>query len=214
MDISVIRSVITCLLTVFLLTSVAAQEAKVLSEVSVVYELSVTNSGDNANNALSGAVKNLFVKGTRVRSELVTPSFKQVLIADNRSDTTVILREIGNTKYLSFIDGKKREERNKKFQGMTFIPTDEKKTILGYECKKVLAKLKDGSQYSVFYAPSIIPSNITYEYQFQDLPGFALEYEALSEDGKSLVKYSATKISLTPVPIALFDIPKSGYRVL
>jgi GLPGLI family protein len=86
--------------------------------------------------------------------------------------------------------------------------------ILGYECKKAVAKLKDGSLYNVYYAPSIMPSNSEFEYQFKDLPGFPLEYEAQSEDGKTRVKYAAVKITLTPVPVAKFDIPKAGYRVL
>jgi hypothetical protein len=55
---------------------------------------------------------------------------------------------------------------------------------------------------------------LQYEYQFKDLPGFVLEYEALTEDGKSKINYSATKITLVPVPVAKFDLPKTGYRVL
>jgi hypothetical protein len=78
----------------------------------------------------------------------------------------------------------------------------------------VIAKLTDGSSFNVFYTPSIIPTNLQYEYQFKDLPGFVLEYEALTEDGKSKINYSATKITLVPVPVAKFDLPKTGYRVL
>ncbi|WP_207492651.1 hypothetical protein [Aridibaculum aurantiacum] len=193
-----------------------AQSPKVISEVSVVYELSIEDANADANTvkAMNGAVKNLFIKGSKVRTDLVTPSFKQVFLHDSKSDTTVVLRELGNTKYLTYIDARKRTEQNRKYEGITFINTEETKTILGYECKKIVARLKDGSQYNVFYAPSIIPSNRSFEYQFQDLPGFALEYEAQSEDGKTRVKYTATRITLTPVPVALFDIPRSGYRIL
>ncbi|MEJ7683983.1 MAG: hypothetical protein WKG06_40250 [Segetibacter sp.] len=77
-----------------------------------------------------------------------------------------------------------------------------------------MAKLTNGSAYNVFYTPSIIPSNKEYEYQFKDLPGLVLEYEEESEDGKTKIKYSATKITLFPVPDAKFDLPKSGYRIL
>jgi GLPGLI family protein len=125
-----------------------------------------------------------------------------------------VLRELGNTKYISFLDSDKRNEKNKKFEGVTFVKTDETKTILGYDCKKVIAKLKDGSTYNVYYAPAIIPSNRDFEYQFKDLPGFVLEYESEAESGKSRIKYSASKITLTPVASAKFDVPKSGYRIL
>jgi hypothetical protein len=77
-----------------------------------------------------------------------------------------------------------------------------------------MAKLKDGSTYNVYYAPSIISSNREFEYQFKDLPGFVLEYESDADNGKSRVRYSASKITITPVASAKFDIPKSGYRVL
>ncbi len=66
----------------------------------------------------------------------------------------------------------------------------------------------------MFYTPSIIPSNKDYEYQFKDLPGFVLEYEAESENGKWKAKYIAAKITFTPVASSVFDVPKSGYRVL
>ncbi len=81
-------------------------------------------------------------------------------------------------------------------------------------CKKVVAKLTNGSAYNVFYTPSITTSNKQYEYQFKDLPGLVLEYEEESEDGKTKIKYSATKMTLVPVPAAKFDLPKSGYRIL
>jgi hypothetical protein len=77
-----------------------------------------------------------------------------------------------------------------------------------------VAKLKDGSNFNVYYAPSIIPSNKEYEYQFKDLPGFVLEYETQTEDGKTKISYVASKIILTPVPESKFEVPKSGYRIL
>ena len=210
------KHLFTFLILAFFSNNLFAQEPKVLSEVSVVYDVSVDNANtdDNIAKAMAGAVKMLYIKGSKVRTDLITPAFKQIFIYDSKTDSTVVLRELGNTKYLSYIDARKRADRNKKYIGMSFMNTNETKTILGYECKKVIAKLSDGSQYNIFYAISIIPSNKEFEFQFKDLPGFALEYEALSEDGKTKVKYSASKITLTPVAVALFDIPKSGYRVL
>jgi GLPGLI family protein len=136
------------------------------------------------------------------------------MLNDSKSDTTVVLRELGAAKYLSYLTEEKRQNQNKKYEGITFSPSGETKTILGYDCSKLIAKLKDGSTFSVYYAPSITPSNKEYEYQFKDVPGFVLEYETQTEDGKTTIKYAASKITLTPVPASKFDIPKSGYRVL
>jgi GLPGLI family protein len=136
------------------------------------------------------------------------------MIYDSKNDSTIILRELGNTKYISYLDGNKRKEKNKKYEGIKFTKTNEKKTILGYDCSKVIATLADGSAYDVYYTSAIVPSTTEYEYQFRDLPGFVLEYEAEFEQGKTKVTFTASKISLVPVPVAKFDVPKSGYRVL
>jgi GLPGLI family protein len=203
-------------LSLLFVSLLRAQEPKVLSECTLVYDLSVEDVSTKAGSdkPLAGASKVVYIKGSKARTDLITSAFQQIIIYDSKTDTTVVLRELGNTKYLSYLDAKRRADQNKKFEGLVFSNTSETKTILGYECKKVEAKLKDGSIYNIYYAPSIIPSNKGYEYQFRDLPGFALEYEAQSEDGKNKVRYSASKITLTPVAEAKFDIPKAGYRVL
>lgn len=193
-----------------------AQTAKLISECTVVYNLSVedTKGSPELTQAMNGATKTLYIKGSKSRSDLVSSSYTLTSFSDTKTDTTVILRVLGNTRYMTFLTEQKRLEKNKKYEGIIFTPTSETKTILGYECKKVVAKLKDGSTYNVYFAPTIIPSNREYEYQFKDLPGFALEYETELEDGKIKFKYSAVKIILSPVQAAKFDLPKSGYRIL
>ena len=87
------------------------------------------------------------------------------------------------------------------------------KTILGYECRKAVLQLKDGSAYSLYYTTTIIPSVREFEYQFKDIPGFVLEFESQETDSK-VIKYTATKINLNPVLASKFDIPVTGYRLL
>ncbi|WP_018616998.1 hypothetical protein [Segetibacter koreensis] len=196
--------------------SVFAQGTKTISDCTVYFNVSIedANADPQVIKSMAGATKVLYIKGSKSRSDLITPGFKQTTLTDAKSDTTVILRELGNTNYISYLNNSKRKAQNKKYEGIQFANTNEKKTILGYECKKVIAKLTDGSTFNVYYTSSISPSNKDFEYQFKDLPGFVLEYESESVEGKTKVKYSATKISVEPVPIAMFDLPKSGYRVL
>jgi GLPGLI family protein len=192
------------------------QPAKILSECTVVYELSVqdTKGDTELKKSMDGATKTLYIKGTKVRSDLNSSSYTQTTFSDSKTDSTVVLRELGKAKYMSYLSKQKRDEQNKKFEGIVFTKTGETKAILAYECTKVVAKLKDGSTFNVYYAASIVPSNTEFEYQFRDIPGFVLEYETESEDGKTKIKYTATKISITPVPASKFDLPKSGYRIL
>lgn len=194
--------------------SVNAQDAKLITDCTVTYDVIIDNPNVPAAKSLAGTTSVLYIKGSKSRSDLEAANFKQSTIYDSKSDSTVILRESGNSKFISYLNGSKRKEKNKKYEGIQFSNTSEKKTILGYDCRKVIATLVDGTTYNIFYTPSIIPSNNDYEYQFKDLPGFVLEYEAFTEDGKSKIKYAASKISLVPVPMAKFDVPKSGYRVL
>ena len=196
--------------------AVNAQNAKIISDFTVVYDVVIDDAKADPQmmKAMSGATKTLYIKGSKSRSELVSSNFQQVTIFDSKTDSTIVLRELGSAKYISYLNGDKRNDINKRFEGVSFVNTDETKTILGYDCKKVLAKLKDGTTYNVYYTPSIIPSNRAYEFQFKDLPGFVLEYEAEAEGSKLRVKYSASKITLSPVSSAKFDAPKAGYRIL
>jgi GLPGLI family protein len=192
------------------------QETKIISDCTVNFDVAVQDAKEEAaaSKAMSGTTKVVYIKGTRSRSDLETPNFKQTMIYDTKADSTIILRELGNTKYISYLDGNQRREKNKKYEGIKFTKTNEKKTILGYDCNKVIATLTDGSTYDVFYTTAIIPSTTEYEYQFKDLAGFVLEYQAEFAQGKTKVTFTASKISLVPVPVAKFDVPKTGYRVL
>jgi GLPGLI family protein len=104
------------------------------------------------------------------------------------------------------------KERNKRYEGVTFENTAETKVIEGYNCIKAIAKMKDGSAFTVYYSNELVPENLDYNYQFKNLNGLPLEYE-LSQ-GNLTIRYTVSKISLNPVPSSKFDIPKSGYREL
>lgn len=211
------KIIVTILSLAFLLSAETfAQETKIISDCTVNFDVAVQDAKANAAvlKTMFGTTKIVYIKGTRSRSDLETPNFRQTMIYDSKSDSTIILRELGNTRYISYLDGNKRKEKNKKYEGMKFTKTNEKKTILGYDCSKVIANLADGSAFNVYYTPAIVPSTTEYEYQFRDLPGFVLEYEAEFEHGKTKVTFTASKISLVPVPVAKFDVPKTGYRVL
>lgn len=104
------------------------------------------------------------------------------------------------------------DDKNNKYEGITFKPTGERKTIAGYPCEKADAVLRDGSTFTVYYSKELLPENSFYEPQFAELPGMAMEYE--SRQGDLTVRYSASKVSFDPVPMQRFEIPKAGYREL
>jgi hypothetical protein len=46
----------------------------------------------------------------------------------------------------------------------------------------------------------------------RSLPGLAMEYESVM--GKMVVTYTVSKISLNPVPLSKFELPKTGFRIM
>jgi GLPGLI family protein len=106
--------------------------------------------------------------------------------------------------------GENWAENNKRYEGITFTNTSETKTIAGYNCIKAVATLPDGTTFTVYYTPDIVPENKEYDYQFKNLNGLPLEYELVQ--GKLTIRYTVSRINMNPVPASKFDIPKTGYR--
>lgn len=202
-------------LLVFLALSISAQ-TRVVAEVTLVYSIEVGNELQTDKEALAQlkqSSKIVYIKGNNSRVDLISPAFSQSLIYSKGSGTAVILREMGANKFMTKLDAKQWNLYHEKFAGMMVKFTTDTKTIIGYECKKAILQLQDGSTFSVYYTTAIAPSVREFEYQFKDIPGFVLEYEAM--DGYTQkTSYKATKINLSPVPAARFDIPLSGYRLL
>ncbi len=191
-------------------------QVRVVADCTITYAISADESGTNKdiNESLQSSTKTVYIKGNESRTDLVSPSFTQSLIYNRAGGSAVILREFGNNKFLTRLDHAKWLAENKKYEGMTVtLSGSETKTILGYECKKGVIELKNGSSFVLYYATAIVPSVKEFEYQFKDVPGFVLEFESQEADGKK-IKYTATKINMSPVPASKFDIPTSGYRIL
>ncbi|HEY1020304.1 MAG TPA: hypothetical protein VGE25_14965 [Sediminibacterium sp.] len=194
-------------------TQVHAQ--RVIADCSVSYTISAEegSADKDVTESLKASTKNVYIKGNDSRTDLVSPTFTQSLIYNKSTGSAVILREFGNNRFMTKLDNARWKEENKKYDGMTVILSAETKTILGYECKKALMQLKDGTVFTLYYATAIIPSVKEFEYQFKDIPGFVLEFESQEAEGKK-IRYTASKINLSPVPASRFDIPVSGYRIL
>lgn len=188
-----------------------AQSPKIVADCTVSF--SITEEGKN-DPVFKNAVKTLYLKGKLIRTDLESPAFNQSVIYDDNTGTAVVLKEIGANKYITTLSEAAYKKQNERFEGMQLVFENESKTILGYECKKATAKLKDGSSFSVFYATAIIPSAPENPYQFKNIPGFVLEYESRENGKTGTITYTATKINLSPVPASRFEIPSKGYRVL
>ena len=193
--------------------SLFAQQ-RIIAECTISYSITASDTASiDTKQILKASSKTVYIKGNESRADLLSPSFNQSIIYDKITGEATILREFGSNKFITKLDNDKWKEENKKYEGLTIEQTDIHKKIAGYDCRKALLHLKDGSTYTLFYTPSIIPSVKEFEYQFKNLQGLVLEYEAVGVNGDK-VTYSATKVNLSPVPTTFFTLPTLGYRVL
>jgi GLPGLI family protein len=200
-------------LTALIISGPILAQQRVVADCTVTYGISTDESSD-VSESLKSSTKTVYIRGNDSRTDLISPSFTQSLIYNKTNGNAVILREFGNNKFMTKLDNSRWVSENKKYDGMTVSLGAETKTILGYECKKATLQMKDGSSLTLYYATGIMPSVKEFEYQFKDIPGFVLEYESQEGEGGKKIKYTATKINLSPVTASRFDIPTTGYRLL
>jgi GLPGLI family protein len=204
------------IITVFLLslTSIAAMAQKKVSELTLVYDASIS-TGENQPklaDAFDGATTTVYIKGNLSRSEMLSALASFTTIHDARTGGAVVLQEISGQKLLIKMTPENWKDKNKRYEGISFKTLEETKIIAGYKCSKAIATMKDGSSFTVYYTKEIMPENNDYNVQFKNLEGLPLEYEL--NQGKLKIKYTVSKINMNPVPASKFDIPKSGYREL
>ncbi|MDB5229354.1 MAG: hypothetical protein JWN76_159 [Chitinophagaceae bacterium] len=204
------RSLTSFIFFYFCLIVAHAQLPKILAETTIEYSISF-NKADSVTNR-PDATRIVYIKGKQARADFISRNFTQSIITDNTDTTAVILKQVGNEKYITRLNGDRWKQMNQRFQALTISPSSETKKILGYDCKKWVIHLKDGSSFTVFCATTLKPSTVDNPFQFKNLPGLVMEYDA--ENGAAAMKYVATQISFDPVPASKFELPKKGYKIL
>ena len=196
------------------LSAIKVKAQKIISEGTLIYNISIQTGSNEPKMAdmLDGATTVIYIKGSQSRSELVSGLGSEVTIYDSKKGAGVILKDYSAQKLMITLTKDDWDKKNSKYEGITFETTNETLNIAGYDCKKAIAKLRDGSAFVVYYTPEVEVADKDYDYQFKNLPGLALQYEWQS--GKMRFKYTLSKINFDVVPVSKFDIPKSGYRVM
>lgn len=199
----------------FLVIALSASAQKKFTEGTISYDVVITTGSDKPKNAdfLDGTTVVNFIKGDKSRTEMVSPLGALTTVYDGSKSSIVILKDIGEQKYMITLTPADWKDANKKYEGISFSYEDGEKTILDYRCKKAVAKLQDGTTYTVWYAPELVPENKNFQYETRSLPGLAMEYETVNLKGEKTT-YTVSKISFSPVPASKFDLPKAGYRVM
>lgn len=202
-------------LFVFLSITVSVMAQKKFTEGTISYDVIINTGSDKPKNSdfLDGTTVTNYIKADKSRTEMVSPLGTLTTIYDGSKNSIVILKDIGEQKYMITLTPSDWKDANRKYEGMSFGYEEGEKTILGYKCKKAVAKLQDGTTYTVWYTPDLVPENKNFQYETKTLPGLAMQYEMINSKGEKTT-YTVSKISFNPVPASKFDLPKSGYRVM
>jgi hypothetical protein len=188
----------------------AVQAQKRISELTLVYDYSVTIEGGNKLEGVGNAYHTIFIKGNKSRSEMTNQLFSSTSIFDANTGFGVILKELSGQKLLIRMNPENWSERNRMYEGIIFKNTGETKVIAGYNCVKATGQTSAGAKVTVYYTRELVPENKQYDPIFKTLDGLPLEYELTN--GNVTIMYRFSKMSLNPVPASKFDIPSSGYR--
>lgn len=200
--------ILTSIIIVYCAT-VQAQQPKIISDATISF--SVSNTSTSKQKDLGSKV--IYLKGKDIRIDLESNMFSQTIFYNSNTGKATILKKIGQSKYISNYTADEWKKANSIYNGVTISYTNETKNILNYECKQAVLKLKNGSTYTVYYTPLLVPSVMENPFEFKDISGLILEYESSINETEKVI-YTADKINFDPVPSLQFEIPKTGYRVL
>lgn len=191
----------------------SAFSQKVLNEGSLVYKISIENSKGEQQvaGALNNAVLTVNFNKDKSRTELVSKAGSEVTVYDNKAEKGFLLREYSGQKLMITMTDANWEQKNKTNNSLAFTTESGTSVINGYTVKKATA-VSDGKTYTVYYDPSVIISNKTYNNAFPQLAGLPVEFELQS--GNLVFKYSLIKYGAENFMPNEFDAPKSGYRVM
>ena len=198
----------------FLFSAIDANAQKALSEGTLVYNMSVETGSAEPKMAdmLDGATTTISIKGDQSRVELVSGLGREATIYNATNRNGFILKDYSGQKLMITLTSKDWDANNKKYEGIEFENTGETSVISGFTCKKAIAKLKNGSSFTVYYTTDVNVQNKSYDAQFKTLPGLPVQYEM--QAGKMKFKFTLASISFDAVASSKFEAPKSGYRVM
>ena len=199
----------TIFLIFFLATTFVVAGQKRLSEGSMTFSVINLKAGKPEGDTLSSIH---YFKGAHLRTDLVGRLGKAVTIYDTRETKGAIIRDFGSQRILIPLNETVWDDRNSWSANSVIEYLAQEQLLLGYPCKMARLTMVNGAAIEVMYTNEVKLENTNTEFQFGDLPGLVLAYTYTK--GDITVMYKPVSLNFDPVPIQIFDIPNSGYRLL
>jgi GLPGLI family protein len=181
----------------------------------ITYSMSFGSSASASPQAeamMQGSNRIIYIKGSKVRTDVNTSMYKSVTIADRQTKVEVTMVDMMGTKYEIKADPNKAKATDDKPE-IKYI--DSTKTIAGYKCKAAVVTVmnkRDGQSYSstVFYTDQLPYSEDMGQYK--GLKGYPLQF-GLNQQGMN-ISIVAQTIEKKALSDTLFTIPTKGYKVV
>ncbi len=197
-------------LTVVAIASMFAAEAQI-NEGAITYAVTMEGLPPEQASMMKGMELSMMFKNKKSRAEFSSAMMTTTSVNDDNGSLT-LMDGMGQK---SFIKMSKAdlEKDSKKNPDPKITYTEEKKTIATYECKKAIVEVKDQKgetqKVNVWFTEKIPYTSGGKMNQFKGLKGAPLEFEAAQ--GPYKMKFSATKVSLSPVADSEFILSTEGY---
>lgn len=185
---------------------------KQISEGSIEYAISISSAKDNKTlDKFNGATLKLFVRPGLSRTIMQSSLGTEATVFNSNLGKGFILKEYSGQKLLITMTKANWVQKNQWNNNLNFSVDANTVELNGYSCKKATANTPDGKTFTVYFTPSITITNTDYNNAFK-LPGLPVQYEIQS--GNLTFKYSLVNVTEQRIDAALFEEPKSGYRVM
>lgn len=182
-----------------------------VNEVTIEYNMLLVSNGAAG---IVSQSKTVYIKGLHMRSDVEGEDFHQTILFNKKTNQGTLLREIGSNRFMTPLDAVRMSELNKKYNDRQMLMSGEEKEILGYPCRKALLTFTNGYKAVVWYLPGVKTQVTENDFQFAELPGIVMEYEGYTQQTNQTLRYTAIRLSLAPVPQAVFEPSLTGYRML
>lgn len=186
---------------------------KAFNEGMLTYNISIqtVNGEKPMASALNGAVLTIYLTKDKSRTEMVSAPGTETTVFDGRENKGFILKEYSGQKLMITTTADNWAQKNQMNRNLSFTDAGSA-TINGIACKKATAQSTDGKAYTVYYDPTIVIANKSYNNAFPQIQGLPVQFELSS--GNLIFRYTLTKNSSEAVAANRFDAPKAGFRVM
>ena len=201
------------LFSFLLLSTVVGFSQRKVTEATLRYSISLAGDADSSLRAFYKSAQYIcYLKGVNSRMDLITNLGKQTTLLQGKTNTAIIWREFGSQRYLTTLTTSQWAALNQRYEDSKLSLTADSVKLLGYQSRKAFITLQDSTRSEVWFTTELIPVYRDFQLVAKTLPGLLVQYEAAI--GNNRVIYQLEEINFNPVPQALFDVPKTGYRLL